>query len=207
MIEIIIDKEKYKLPTKNYNRKSKKKSQIVVGNTFSSDMNHYEGWVTRCNGEFKRTAAFTIDINGKIYQHYDPKYSSQFLPIKKANENIIPVMLENVGWLMKDFESGKFYTWVGNEFTNEELIIEKRWRNHVYWASYSSKQLDSLVKLSRYLSEKFNIPLRTIGHNTKVDGIYEYMGVTFRSNYIKYCTDLNPAFDYDKFKNKLEYYG
>jgi len=203
MAGIIINDTKYALPKENYNSKAKKKTQIVVGNTFSSGMKHYLGWLTRLSGDYKKTAAFTIDVNGKIYQHYDPKYSSDFLPIKIANESIISIVIENEGWLSKDEETGKFYTWVGNEFDKPETVEERRWRNHEYWAPYTTKQINALVRLVKHLGEKFNIPIQTIGHNTKVDGIYDYSGVVFRSNYLKQCTDLTPAWDYESFQNKL----
>jgi len=204
MVDINIDIDKYKLPKNNYYRTAKKKTQIVVGNTFSNSMQHYNGWLTRCGGEYKETAAFTISAGGKIFQHYDPKYFSTFLSIKKANENIIPIVIENEGWLTK--EGDKFYTWVGNEYGKPDSVLKRSWRNHEYWAPYNTKQLNALVRLIKYLSDKFSIPLQTIGHNTKVDDIYEYKGVVFRSNYLKHCTDLSPAWDYNIFKNKLEHY-
>lgn len=197
-----IDNSKYKLPKTNYHRTANKKRQIVVGNTFSSDMKHYNGWLTRHNGLYKKTAAFTIDINGNIYQHYDPKYYSDFLIDKKANINSIPVVIENCGWLIKA-EDNTFNTWVGNKFIDEN-IVNIVWRSHSFWCEYNDKQVNSLVELSKYLCKKFNIPKTTIGHNTKVEDIYQYNGVVFRSNYQKHSTDLTPAWDYEKFKNILE---
>ena len=204
---IKIDDISYKLPKSNYYRTARKKTQIVVGNTFSNNMNHYKGWLTRYNGEYKKTAAFTIDVDGIIYQHYDPKYSSDFLLNKKNNEYIIPIVLENNGWLIKDTDSEKTLTWVGNDYNNIDSIVKSSWRTHEYWASYNIKQIDSLVELSKYLSDKFKIPLQTIGHNTKVDDIYEYRGIVFRSNHQRKSTDLSPAFDYELFKTKIENYG
>lgn len=205
MGDINIDNVKYKLPENNYYKSVYKKTQIVVGNTFSSNMLHYNGWLTRYGGNYKKTAAFTISSGGKIFEHYDPQYYSDFLSIKNSNQNIIPVLIENDGWLTKDLD-GKYFNWVGNEYTKPDLVVKRSWRNHDYWATYSTKQINSLIKLVRHLSEKFDISLQTIGHNTKVDDIYEYNGVVFRSNYLKECTDLSPAWDYNIFKNKLEHY-
>jgi N-acetyl-anhydromuramyl-L-alanine amidase AmpD len=207
MNNIKIDSTTYKLPRINFHKTAKKKTQIVVGNTFSTNMNHYKGWLSRYNGEYKKTAAFTIDKDGNIYQHYDPKYSSDFINNKKVNDFIIPVVIENLGWLINDTTTDKILTWVGDEYINEETMVKCLWRTHEYWDGYTESQLDSLIELSKYLSDKFNIPIQTIGHNTKVDDIYEYRGVVFRSNYQRQSTDLTPAFNYELFKSKLENYG
>jgi N-acetyl-anhydromuramyl-L-alanine amidase AmpD len=204
--DIKIDDVSYKLPKCNYRRSAKKKSQIVVGNSFSSGMNHYNGWLTRYYGEYKKTAAFTISKDGNIYQHYDPKYTSDFLNNKNLNDHIIPVVMENNGWLINDVLNGVVTTWVGNEYNDIDTMFKRLWRTHEYWDGYTDKQIESLIYLSKYLSNKFKIPLQTIGHNTKVDDIYEYRGIVFKSNYQRQSTDLSPAFNYELFKNKLENY-
>ncbi len=201
---MLIDKKLYKLGEDNYIKTICDKHQIIVGHTFHSNMEHVIGWKNRLNGKYKNTAAFTIDINGKIFQHYDPKYQSRFLKNDVVDKYIIPIVLENEGWLMKDEKNNYFLNWNEDIYGREDNIVERKWRNNCYWAPYSSKQLDSLVELSKYLCDKFEIPHQTIGHNTKVDTISSYNGVVFKSNYNKDFTDLSPAFDYVKFKNKLE---
>jgi len=198
----MIDSKTYILPKDNYVRTSKKKSQIVVGNTFSEGMNHYIGWLKRHNGKYKKTAAFTISRNGLIYQHYNPKYYSEFIGINKYDEITITIVLENVGWLNEINED--LFTITGKQYN--DLTTIRNWRKHTYWSNYTDEQMTSLLDLSKYLCEKFNIPLQTIGHNTKVEDIYDYKGITFRSNYTKLCTDINPTWDYELFKEKLENY-
>ena len=200
MEELKIDKETYQLTEKNYIKKENKKSQIVLGNSFSSNMLHYTGWLKRHCGNFKKTSAFTIDINGNIIQHFDPKYYSDFISIKGTNEKIISITLENIGWLNCDM-IGKYYDRYNNEYKGK--IIEKGWRNHNYWATYNTKQMDSTVKLCKNLCEEFNIERECISYNTKSDDVYEFEGVCFRSNYLKHYSDISPAFDISKFDAKL----
>ena len=55
-----------------------------------------------------------------------------------------------------------------------------------------------------YLCDKFEIPKHCVGHNTFIDGIENFEGIAYRSNYDKENTDLSPAWDFKKFKNKIE---
>lgn len=201
---MIIDKKLHKLSTDNYITEIHDKHQIIVGHTSHTNMRHVIGWENRLNGKYKNTAAFTIDHKGKIFQHYDPKYQSCFLKNESIDKFIIPIVLENEGWLRKDEDTNKFLNWNGDIYEREDKVIEKKWRDNMYWAPYSTKQLNSLVDLTKYLCSAFDIPLQTIGHNTKVDVIFDYNGVVFRSNYDKDYTDLSPAFNYISFKKKLE---
>ena len=66
-----IDTETYKLPADNYYPIEFPKHQIIIGHTFNTGMNHTIGWKTRCNGKYKNVSTFTIDKDGKIYQHYE----------------------------------------------------------------------------------------------------------------------------------------
>ena len=74
-----IDKTTYSLDKNNYYNNVFKKTQIVIGHSSRKDMRHFDSWVNRRNGTYKKTSPFTIDKEGKIYQHYDPKYYSDFL--------------------------------------------------------------------------------------------------------------------------------
>ena len=198
-----INTESYRLTNENFHQIECKKTQIVVGHTFNSGMNHYVGWTKRLNGKYKATANFTIDVDGEIYQHFDPKYFSEFINIKGANEGIISIVLVNEGWLEKVDLENKYITICGNQLEINS-VIERRWRNQKFWAPYSDKQMESLIKLIRYLCEKYDIYMKTVGHNTKVESILDYEGSVFKSNFNKEFTDLSPAFDFIEFKNNLE---
>jgi len=198
-----IDKISYPLSDDNYIKNVFEKKQIVVGHTFTNDMSHIIGWENRYNGSYKKTAAFTIDLDGKIYQHFDPKYYSNFLNIQTIDENVISIALVNEGWLIRDLKEDEYTDFLNNSF-DREIPIKKKWRNHTYWAKYSDEQINALIELCEYLSNEYNIKLKTIGHNTRVDGVYDFEGVVFRSNFIKEYTDISPAFDFVEFKNKLE---
>lgn len=198
-----INKKRYKLSDTNYNKLVSTKHQIVIGHTSSSNMKHILAWKNRNNGEYKNTAPYTIDLDGNIFEHFDPKYYSDYLENKDMNRYIIPVLLENEGWLLKDVKTKKYINWIGDTYDRDEEIFTLKWRNRSIWAPYSTKQQESLVYLLEFLTKKFKIPMKTIGHNTKVDSISDYNGIVFRSNYEKSYTDLSPAFDFENFKNLI----
>lgn len=199
----MIDYNSFNLNEKNFYPTENVKRQIVIGNTFNIGMNHFIGWTNRVNGFYKKVSNFTVDVDGKIYQHFDPKYYSDFIPNSLYNKNIISIVLVNQGWLDYDIKDKKYINCFGNLHQGSGMT-EKRWRNHVFWDIYQEKQIESLVKLTKYLLEKYNIPNKVLSHNTYVKDIINFEGVTYRSNWIKDSTDLSPSFDFEIFKNKVE---
>lgn len=197
-----VDNKLFALSNKNYFDSEHKKTKIVVGNTFSNHMNHYIGWQKRLNGFSKKTSSFTIDIDGNIYQHYDPKFYSSFVGVEDLDKQIISILIENQGYLIKNIDKNNYIDYVGNIYNGE--VIEKKWRNNEYWATYNDHQIKSLIDLTKMLCNTFNIPLQVIEHNIKIDNINDYNGVLYKSNFSKRYTDLSPAWDYIKFKNKIE---
>ena len=194
-----IDKESYKLDENHYHKNVLAKSQIVLGNTFSSNMCHVEGWKLRHGANYKKVSPFTVDINGNIFQHYEPKYYSDFINITNVNDYSIPIVLENVGRLNK--VGDKYYTLTNNEYKGK--VLNKAWRDGDYWAMYSTKQIDSTARLCKYLCDLFEIELDVKQSNTMDENIGEFEGICFRSNYLKHYTDISPAFNINKFETKV----
>ncbi len=201
---MVIDYKKYSLEPKNYIQVESVKKQIVIGNTFNHGMRHFNGWKNRLNGQYTKTTQYTIAENGKVYQHFDPSYQSTFFGDNEIDGQTIVILIENDGWLLKDNEKNLYITWVGDIYSNSNKVIEKRWRGYNYWSAYNNKQMTSAVELVKKLCDEFYIPLTSINHNTKIDGVLDYRGVLYRSNFDKHHTDLSPAWDCQAFKEKLE---
>ena len=199
-----IDNETYSLPENNYYPIEFKKRQIVLGNSFSEKNKHIKGWLNREMGEYKKTSMFTIDRKGKVYQHFTPNNYSDFTNNKSVDKKIISITIENQGWLNKDLINDTYFDWVGNIYNRKVKVYEKRWRGFNYWDPYTSKQLDSCVELVKYLCDKYDIPNNCVGHNTYIDGVEFFEGVVYKSNYYKESTDLSPAWEYKKIKDKIE---
>jgi N-acetyl-anhydromuramyl-L-alanine amidase AmpD len=201
---MVINNETYELTEKNYYSVEFKKRQIVLGNSFSEKDYHIKGWLNRELGEYKRTSMFTINRNGKIHQHFDTNYYSDFINNKSVDKKIISITMENQGWLNKDLIKDTYFDWVGNIYKRRVKVFEKRWRGFNYWDPYTTKQLNSCIDLIKYLCEKYDIPKKCIGHNTYIDGVEFFEGVLYKSNYYKESTDLSPAWNYKKMKDKIE---
>ena len=201
---MIINNVKHLLPLNNYISVETVKKQIILGHTFNHDMRHIVGWLHRYNGEYKKTAAFTIDINGVIYQHFDPKYHSRYFNNADLDKKSIVVLIENEGWLTKDNVKNEFITWIGDIYNKSNKVVDKKWRGYDYWSSYNEKQVESAIVLIKKLCGDFDIPMTSVSHNTKIDNLVDYTGVIYKSNLEKHYSDLSPSWDFIKFKNKLE---
>ncbi len=201
---MVLDSETYILSEDNYYKTKNKKTQIVIGHTFSNDMSFFNGWKNRLNGKFKKTSPFTIDTNGNVYNHYSPKHHSDFIGFDPYDLKSIPILLVNEGWLIKDVINNQYIDWIGNIYDREDKVVERRWRSHTYWAPYTEKQIKSLVTLVDYLCDEFDIEKKVVEHNTQVYDIDKFEGVVFKSNYNKNTTDLSPAWNYNVFKQLTE---
>lgn len=193
-----IDKKTYQLDKNNFYQESYTKTQIVVGHTGRKKMRHFESWINRRNGNYKKTTPFTIDVDGTIYQHYDPKYYSDFLNCEQDKCNI-PIVLVNQGWLKLN-DMNVYVDWLGHIYSRGIEPIERSWRDYRYWAKYTEKQFIALKKLIDYLCKEFNIERNVIGNNVYDENVDLFKGITFRSNYHRDLTDVSPAFEIEKIK-------
>jgi hypothetical protein len=204
---VIINKD-YKLTSDNFYTEEFEKTQIVIGNTWSMNMTHYDLWLNKSNGNFKGVAPYTIALDGTVYEHYDPKYYSKTITLEDWDEFIIPIVVENEGWLTKDYKNNELLTWCGDIYKREGgKTLNSKWRGKLEWALYNDAQLDSLVELCDTLIEKFGIKRFVSSHNTKIIDIAEKKGIYYRSNYNANYLDVSPAFNFKEFKNRIEQNG
>jgi len=199
-----IDETSYTLSENNYIGAQTIKKQIVIGHTSTDRMKHFTKWTNRMNGKYKKTAPYTIDSKGNIFNHFDPIYFSEILGNLELDKKSIVILLENDGWLAKDEEKNRFINWIGHIYNKPDKVIEKRWRGYTYWAPYSEKQLTSTINLVNKLCDEFYIPKFATPHNTKIEDLDNFNGVLYKSNIEKHYTDLSPAWNCEEFKHKLE---
>lgn len=178
------------------------KSQIVLCDTHRKGMLHYDYWINRLNGKYKITTPFTIDKDGTIYHHYNSYYGSANLGNKEVDCRNIYISLVNEGWLFED-EDGQMKNWIGDVYEGDDYL-ECSWRNKNYWVPYTEAQFESVVELCSYLSIEHNISLKTLETNTIYNYVADFNGITYKSNYNKVYTDINPSWFFKDFKNKLE---
>jgi hypothetical protein len=193
-----IDPHTYELTKNNFYQKEFQKTQIVIGHNNRKDMRHFDSWINRRGGIYKKTSTYSIDTNGLIYQHYNPKYYSDFLGLEQ-DKNIISITLVNQGWV-KLTENNVFVDWLGHIYSRDIKPYEKNWRGYTHWVKYTDKQFESLKWIIKHLIKEFNLSENIIDHNVFDENIDIFKGVVFRSNYFKNLTDVSPAFDINKIK-------
>ena len=195
---MLIDKETYLLEENNYYKVEYKKTQIVIGHSSRKDMRHFDAWSNRRNGKYKKTSTYSIDKEGNVYQHYDPKYYSDFLGHEQDKCNI-SITLVNQGWLKLN-DMNVYVDWLGHIYSRDIKPLERNWRDYRYWANYTEEQFKSLKNLIEYLCIEFNIKENIIDYTVYDSDVDIFKGVTFRSNYYQEVTDVSPAFEIEKIK-------
>lgn len=201
---MIIDSGKYRLGEDQYLIPEAVKKQIVIGHTGTKGMRHFTKWTTRLNGNYKKTAAFTISKSGQVFNHFDPIYSSNILNNPHLDKRSIVILLENEGWLVKDPENNEFIDWLGHIYNKPEEVTGRLWRNYKYWIPYTKEQFESCVVLVNHLCKEFYISRNAVPHNTKLDDFMDFEGILYRSNIDVNYTDLNPTWDFNLFKQRIE---
>lgn len=182
--------------------KNKKKKQIILCNSFRPYEEYLSSLKYRNNGKYDKIPNYFITRNGDILSLIPDDSYSNFFYDNDINKHSIIICLENLGWLNKKPLDIHHTNWIGDIYNTE--VYTKKWRDKLYWAKYTEKQIESLVEISKKLLVKFSIDNKFIGHNTKVEGVKLYNGIVCRSNFNERYTDLNPSFEFEKFKQYIE---
>ena len=198
-----IDKKTYQLNDGQYYSEKIRKEKIVIGHSYSPDINFANGWLTREGGKYKGVSHFTIDKDGSTYQHIDPSFYCDFLNKKMIDKSSISITLVNEGWL-KD-RGDIFVDWANREYRGEvDDLISRKWRQRQYWSPYNDEQIYSLNELCLYLTNKFGIERKVMEHNVSDKNALTFKGILFRSNFLIHHTDVSPAFDINNFTDLIK---
>ena len=182
--------------------KNKKKYQIILIHTSRNAENYLQSLKYRYNSKFKKIPNYLITKNGKILQLLTNNEYSEMFSNGNVNKNSIVICLENLGWLQKEPLKDYYVNWIGDIYKGK--AFEKKWRDYFFWDPYTEEQINSTVELSKKLFEELGIRRNIIGHNTKINGIEKYEGVTTRSNYESIFTDVSPSFSFEEFIKKVD---
>lgn len=197
-----VDRKTHAVRAENYHMNKTKKSQIILAGSNRKGSNNILRLRKKDFGLTKRWPTFTIRRDGKIFQHYDPQYYSDFMDIKEIDKKSISVVLENMGMVYFDFEKGKYINWI-NEVCEEDNLFEKVWKSGRYWEKYTDKQMVACVNLCAYLCRTYGIKQDCMGHYVFQDDTNAYKGIVTRSNYNSDFSDVNPSFDFKRFLKDL----
>jgi N-acetyl-anhydromuramyl-L-alanine amidase AmpD len=182
--------------------KHKKKTQIILCHTSREVGEYLSSLKFRYNSKYDKIPNYIITREGGIIKLLPDQGYSNFFSDENINMNSVVVSLENLGWLEKKPLTNDYINWNGSIYNKE--VFEKKWRDYFFWQPYTINQFDVTLNLCLSLLDELKIKRNFIGHNTKVDGIENFSGVTTRSNYDRTKTDLNPSFDFENFLKKIE---
>ena len=197
-----LNKSVFFIKKNNENCTNLKKNQIILVNT-AYEIDYFINKIINqyTNNQIIKTPTFSIDIDGNIYQHYDPEITKVNFLDNIFDDTAIVIALENVGWLNLNKKTKKFFDWKDSLYNNN--VIEKSWRGKKYWANYTTQQFNALIELIDYLCIEYSIKKRFIGDNTFNPDILKFNGIINRSNFSKNHYDLSPAFDFEELSKNI----
>ena len=120
----------------------------------------------------------------------------------KHDKQSIIISLENLGWLEKEPLKNYHINWIGDIY--KQKVFNKTWRDYFFWQPYPEEQIILTSKLCVKLTKETNIPLKSVEHNTKINGIEKFEGIVTKSNFDSDFTDVSPAFNFEIFNKYLK---
>jgi N-acetyl-anhydromuramyl-L-alanine amidase AmpD len=182
--------------------KQKKKNQIILCHTSREVGEFLVSLKFRYNGQYDKIPNYVVTRKGEVLQLLPELGHSNIFPKEQINKNSVIICLENLGWLEKKPLTNHYINWIGSIYNDK--VYEKKWRDYFFWQPYTDIQMESTAELCKMLGESLNIKLRSIGHNTKIDGITDWEGIISRSNIDTMYTDLNPSFQFETLQKYFE---
>ena len=180
----------------------KVKQQIILCHTSREVGEYLTSLKFRYNGKYNKIPNFVISKEGEILQLIDERGYSSIMGDENLDKTSVVVCLENLGWLEKKPLTDHYINWIGSIYKGK--VVEKKWRDYFFWDPYTEDQILQVSKLCSDLCEELQIKRRCVGHNTKVEGMSKFEGVSSRSNFDTVYTDLSPAFNFDILVKKIE---
>jgi N-acetyl-anhydromuramyl-L-alanine amidase AmpD len=180
----------------------KEKKQIILCHTSREVQEYLASLQFRYNSRYDKIPNYVVTRDGKVLQLLDDTSYSNFFSDSQINKNSVIICLENLGWLEKKPLTNYYINWKGSIYNQQ--VYEKKWRDFYFWHPYTDKQLETTAGLCKQIMKSLQIDKSCVGHNTKIEGIKKFEGISSRSNYDVIYTDLSPSFNFVNFIKLLE---
>jgi N-acetyl-anhydromuramyl-L-alanine amidase AmpD len=180
----------------------KEKKQIILCHTSREVQEYLASLQFRYNSKYDKIPNYVVTRDGKVLQLLDDTSYSNFFSDSQINKNSVIICLENLGWLEKKPLTNYYINWKGSIYNQQ--VYEKKWRDFYFWHPYTDKQLETTAGLCKQIMKSIQIDKSCVGHNTKIEGIKKFEGISSRSNYDVIYTDLSPSFNFVNFIKLLE---
>ncbi|MGL5079077.1 MAG: N-acetylmuramoyl-L-alanine amidase [Waterburya sp.] len=166
-------------PDLHFFRTIQKKRQIVLHHTEGNPngLSSIQWWRTRNQGRGTVATPYLVDEDGVVLRLFPSYFWANALGkgFAHLDRSAVQIELCSYGYLQKtkygflddvavqDFERERIKR--GLEFASRRLIpesevVQKDFRWGTYFARYTDDQIDTTVKLIRYLSERYDIPVK-----------------------------------------------
>lgn len=206
---LVIDRKRFALPESQYFNREFPKDLIVLHFTAGQTARSaFDSWI---NSPMEVATAYLVDVDGKVYETFNPKCWAYHLGITgapaanhKHDKRSIGIEIANVGPLK---ESGANLNWWPKDWgakwcakTETSKYVAKPYRGFDFYAPFAKEQMVSVKQLVRHLCETFSIPhvLPPTVKRTEFDMAFfgSYSGVASHQNFRKDKADIGPAFDW-----------
>lgn len=182
--------------------KNRDKTQIILCHTSREVGEYLTSLEFRYNGKYDKIPHFVVTKKGEVIQLLDERGFSNFFIDDNVGKKSVIVILENLGWLEKKPLTDHYINWNGSIYKGK--VFEKKWRDYFFWEPYNEEQIVQTSKICSELCDELQIPKTCVGHNTKIEGMSQFEGVSSRSNFDLRFTDLSPSFDFEKLVKNIE---
>ena len=186
-----------------YFKAEHKKDLIVLHHTAGGSAKSTLNW---WNQDSRRIATpFIIGRDGTIYEVFDPRKWAYHLGLRgtggRVDRRSIGIEIASEGGLKES--QGKLYKFdrvlASTLFTGKSYRHPSSWRGYQHYAEYTKEQVSSVIHLTDYLLQAFDIPRRTPANHLDFNkGLYSFKGVLGHHHLRPDKSDLHPGFNWEK---------
>lgn len=209
--DLAINRTKFRLPPNQYVQEETEKDLVMLHFTAGSTASGaFNSWMTT---EARVATAYILDLDGTVYEVFDPRFWAFHLGIKGAaaqnfrhDMRSVGIEIVNVGPLKE--RDGSLFWWPNDYKTRwcglgeTDKYVKAPYRGFQYYARYTEKQLAVLGPLVGHLRDRFGIHKRLPavarrGEEDAAGFFRDFKGVASHQNYRSDKFDVGPAFDWD----------
>ncbi|OAI05624.1 hypothetical protein A1353_10640 [Methylomonas methanica] len=213
---LAINRSRFRLPAGQFFTEKPKKDLIVLHFTAgSSAKSAFDTWI----GDAQHVAAaYLIDVDGTVYEVFDPTQWAYHLGVKGFNGRLdqrsIAIEIANVGPLRPAADNLDVLNWwpprrgqtqpFGSKYcdkTQTAKYMHTSYRGEQYFATFPEQQVQAIRLLLNDLCARFSIP-KTLPPKAKqferdLDFFQGYSGIASHVNFRSDKWDIGPAFDWE----------
>lgn len=211
---LAIDKSTLRLPSLCYFAERHPKDLIVLH--FTAGPSARSAFNTWAGSSSRIATAYIVDVDGTVYETFDPSYWAYHLGIKGAaslshhhDKRSIGIEIANVGPL-KPNAAGDLCWWPPqNRFerkwcspSESDLYVKRAYRGFSHYASFPEAQVRSLSPLIQTLCRRFSIPARLpepaqLSIASPSGYFRDFTGIASHQNFRADKLDVGPAFPWE----------